>query len=158
MKVLSLARNLVAGTLLSATALASFNAHAGEQPTNPIMGIPAASLEEFGGPEGVRAWVESLFYYIMLDNRIAPIFREFGNPERQMFLNTQLEIMVLGGPNEYQGASMSAAHADLGLTMTDFNAVVEAAYNACERNVIKYHTCNQLINALAPYTDDIVTR
>lgn len=151
-------KNAVAGMVLAAGTLTASPSFSAESPTDPIMGIPASSLEEFGGREGVRAWVESLFYYIMLDNRIAPIFREFGNPERQMFLNTQLEIMVLGGPNEYQGASMSAAHADLGITMTQFNAVVEAAYNACERNVIKYHTCNQLINALAPFTDDIVTR
>jgi hemoglobin len=151
-------KKLFAGAALSIAAMSSAPSFAGENPTSPIMGIPASSLEEFGGREGVRAWVESLFYYIMLDNRIAPIFREFGNPERQIFLNTQLETMVLGGPNEYQGASMSAAHADLGITMTQFNAVVEAAYNACERNVIKYHTCNQLINALAPFTADIVTR
>jgi hemoglobin len=134
------------------------SAYAAESKTDPILGISADSLEQFGGEAGVRAWVESLFYYILLDNRINHIFREFGNPERQIFLNTQLEQMVLGGPNNYQGASMSAAHADLGITMTQFNAVVEAAYNACERNVIKYHACNQLINALAPFTDDIVTR
>jgi hemoglobin len=106
----------------------------------------------------VRNWVESLFYYIMLDNRINWIFKEFGNVERQIVLNTQLEQMVLGGAVEYQGASMAAAHADLGITMAQFNAVVEAAYNACERNNITYYACNQLINALAPFTKDIVTR
>ena len=151
-------RNLMLGAALSMSALVATPSFAAEEKTQPILGITSSALEEFGGREGVRAWVESLFYYIMLDNRIAPIFREFGNIERQTFLNTQLEIMVLGGPNEYQGASMSAAHADLGITMAQFNAVVEAAYNACERNVIKYHTCNQLINALAPFTADIVTR
>ncbi len=141
----SLASALAAAMLIS-TAL--MPAHATEQKTNPIMGIDAASLD----------WVESLFYYIMLDNRINWIFKEFGNVERQIVLNTQLEQMVLGGAVEYQGASMAAAHADLGITMAQFNAVVEAAYNACERNNISYYACNQLINALAPFTDDIVTR
>jgi len=134
------------------------SAQAGEQKTDPILGVDSASIAKFGGPEGVHNWVESLFYYIMLDNRINHIFKEFGNVERQIMLNTQLEQMVLGGGNEYQGASMSAAHADLGITMTQFNAVVEAAYNACERNNIKYYACNQLINALAPFTRAIVTR
>lgn len=132
--------------------------HAAETKTDPILGVSDGALARFGGHEGMRAWVESLFYYIMLDNRINHVFREFGNVERQIVLNTQLEKMVLGGPNEYQGASMSAAHADLGITMTQFNAVVEAAYNACERNLIKYYTCNELVNALAPFTRDIVTR
>ncbi len=157
MKPIRIINRLVAGAVLS-LAVAAPATYAGEQKTQPILGITATALEDFGGREGMHAWVDSLFYYIMLDSRIAPIFREFGNPERQIFLNTQLEIMVLGGPNEYQGASMSAAHADLGITMTQFNAVVEAAYNACERNVIKYSACNQLINALAPFTRDIVTR
>jgi hemoglobin len=94
----------------------------------------------------------------MLDNRINYIFKEFGNVDRQIALNTQLEQMVLGGANNYQGASMSAAHADLGITMTQFNAVVEAAYNACERDEIKYYTCNDLIAALAPFTRVIVTK
>ncbi|MFC4252176.1 group I truncated hemoglobin [Sinimarinibacterium flocculans] len=149
-------KSLAAAVALTGAAL--LPAHATEQKTNPILGIDSASLAKFGGAQGVRNWVESLFYYIMLDNRINWIFKEFGNVERQIVLNTQLEQMVLGGHVEYQGASMAAAHADLGITMAQFNAVVEAAYNACERNNISYHACNQLINALAPFTDDIVTR
>jgi hemoglobin len=152
-------RKLASSIVLSAGLLVSLPSIAGSQAkTNPILGVPSSALEDFGGREGVRAWAESLFYYIMLDNRIAPIFREFGNAERQVFLNTQLEIMVLGGPDEYQGASMSAAHADLGITMLQFNAVVEDAYLACERNMIPYHACNHLVNALAPFTRDIVTK
>ena len=137
---------------------ASSLAVAGEEKTKPIPGIPSNSLELFGGKEGVHEWAKALFHFIMLDTRINHMFKEFGNPERQIFLNTQLETMVLGGPNNYQGASMAAAHADLNINMEQFNAVVEAAYNACERTNIHYWTCNQLIAALAPFTDDIVTR
>ncbi|MGB0956462.1 MAG: group I truncated hemoglobin [Panacagrimonas sp.] len=153
-----ISRFCVAALLSGSMAGVSTMAVATEQPTDPILSTRAETIANFGGPDGVRAWVESLFYYIMLDRRIAHVFREFGNVERQTFLNTQLAQLVLNGPVEYQGASMSAAHADLGITMTEFNAVVEAAYNACDRNLIKYHDCNQLINALAPFTDDIVTR
>ncbi|MGJ8669507.1 MAG: group I truncated hemoglobin [Oceanococcus sp.] len=133
-------------------------AYAAEKKTNPIIGIPSSAVESFGGEEGVRNWVESLFYYIMLDNRINHVFRQFGNIERQIYLNTQLEQLVLGKAVEYQGASMAAAHADLAITMTQFNAVVEAAYNACERVNVSYYSCNHLIAALAPFTSDIVTR
>ncbi|MEQ1439096.1 group 1 truncated hemoglobin [Fontimonas sp. SYSU GA230001] len=145
----------LAATLMLACA---HGAQAGEQKTRPILGISSSALAAFGGAAGVHNWVESLFYYIMLDNRINWIFKEFGNVERQIMLNTQLEQLVLGGAVEYQGASMAAAHADLGITMAQFNAVVEAAYNACERNNISYYACNQLINALAPFTAVIVTR
>lgn len=157
MKAIRFSSKLLAGAGLALTILTQ-PALAGEQPTSPILGIPSSSLADFGGPEGVHEWVKSLFYYIMLDNRINKIFKEFGNPERQIYLNTQLETFLLGGDVEYQGASMAAAHQDLGITMTQFNAVVEAAYNACERINVDYHTCNDLIAVLAPFTDDIVTK
>jgi len=120
-------------------------------------GIPSSSVQAMGGEEGLRTWVEALFHYILLDHRIAPTFREFGNIERQIALNTQLVQRVLGGNVEYMGASMSAAHSDLGITMTEFNAVVEAAYNACERVNYHYYACNQIIAGLAPFTFQIVT-
>ncbi|NKF23442.1 group I truncated hemoglobin [Solimonas marina] len=148
---------IAAGATMLAAA-ATQPAFAGETKTKPILGIPSSAVADFGGVDGIHNWVESLFYYIMLDNRINYIFKEFGNADRQIALNTQLETMVLGGPNNYQGASMSAAHADLGITMTQFNAVVEAAYNACERNDIPYYSCNDLIAALAPFTRVIVTK
>ncbi|MEX1668601.1 group 1 truncated hemoglobin [Zhongshania guokunii] len=148
-------RTIAIAILAGTAALPSF-AQTGKTPTLPALDDDA--LEQWGGEEGVRNWVESLFYYIMLDNRINHIFREFGNIERQIFLNTQLEQMVLGGAVEYQGASMAAAHADLGITVTQFNAVVEAAYLACERVTVTYEACNQLIAALAPLERVIVTR
>ena len=102
-------------------------ATAGEERTKPLPGVPSNALELWGGKEGVHEWAKALFHFILLDTRINFMFKEFGNPERQIFLNTQLETMVLGGPNEYQGASMLAAHADLNINMEQFNAVVEAA-------------------------------
>jgi hemoglobin len=149
----TLAALVVAGAVTSSSA-----AFAGESMTHPFPPAKSDALEKFGGAEGVHDWVEALFYYIMLDVRINKIFREFGNPERQIYLNTQLETFLLGGDVEYQGASMAAAHQDLGITMTQFNAVVEAAYNACERINVEYHTCNDLIAVLAPFTKDIVTK
>ena len=148
-------RTIAIAILAGTAALPSF---AQTAKTNTYPGLDDDALQQWGGEEGVRNWVESLFYYIMLDNRINHIFREFGNIERQIFLNTQLEQLVLGGAVEYQGASMAAAHADLGITVTQFNAVVEAAYLACERVTVTYEACNQLIAALAPYERVIVTR
>lgn len=148
---------MIASVFLMLLAVSSVS-HAQTGETKTIPPLDNDALEQWGGEEGIRNWVESLFYYIMLDNRINHVFREFGNIERQIFLNTQLEQLVLGGDVEYQGASMAAAHADLGITVTQFNAVVEAAYNACERVNVTYEACNQLIAALAPYERAIVTR
>lgn len=152
-------RKLLAITaLLALVAGLSEGALAQVGKTQTYPGIPADTLKEFGGEAGVHNWVVSLFHYIMLDNRINFVFKQFGNVPRQIALNSELEQMVLGGPVKYSGASMSAAHSDLGINLTKFNAVVEAAYNACDRNDIPYHVCNQLIAALAPFERVIVTR
>ena len=160
MKSLKVITQIAASAMLliaaAQPALASQDPTGNKQTTYP--GLSADALEKFGGEAGVHNWVEALFYYIMLDNRINKIFIEHGNVARQIALNTQLEQMVLGGAVKYEGASMSAAHADLGITLTQFNAVVEAAYNACERVNTPYSVCNQLIAALAPFERSIVTR
>jgi len=88
----------------------------GKTPSYP--GIPSDSVEKFGGQAGIDVWVDDLFYYILADNRINTIFTSHGHVARQIALNKELENMVMGGPVHYSGASMSAAHSELGITLT----------------------------------------
>jgi hemoglobin len=153
---------LVFVAVLSLTSLSSLAAGS-ETPEGKVQAtyppISSDAYEKFGGKYGMDRWVESLFKYIMLDNRINYIFAAHGKIDRQIKLNQQLAAVMLGAPGvEYQGASMSAAHADMGITLSQFNAVVEDAYLACEDLRTPYHTCNQLIAALAPFKRSIVTR
>ena len=95
----------------------------------------------------------------MHHNPIGDGLAAHGKVDRQISLNKQLVSVMLGAPGvEYQGASMSAAHEEMKITLTQFNAVVEDAYLACEDVRTPYHTCNQLIAALAPFKRSIVTR
>lgn len=152
----------VLATALSLSSLSAFAAgsetpEGKPQSTYPQIGSDA--YEKFGGEYGVARFTEALFKYIMADNRINHIFAAHGKVDRQIALNKQLVGVMLGGPGvEYQGASMSAAHGEMGVTLTQFNAVVEDAYLACEDVRTPYHTCNQLIAALAPFKRSIVTR
>lgn len=152
----------VLATALSLSSLSAFAAGS-ETPEGKAQStfppISSDAYEKFGGKYGMDRWVEGLFKYIMLDNRINYIFAAHGKVERQIKLNQQLVAVMLGAPGvEYQGASMSAAHAEMGITLSQFNAVVEDAYLACEDLRTPYHTCNQLIAALAPFKRSIVTR
>ncbi|WP_295687601.1 group 1 truncated hemoglobin [uncultured Nevskia sp.] len=153
---------LVLATALSLSSLSAFAAGSETPEGKPQSTYPQISsdaYEKFGGEYGVARWTEALFKYIMADNRINHIFAAHGKVERQISLNKQLVGVMLGGPGvEYQGASMSAAHGEMGITLTQFNAVVEDAYLACEDVRTPYHTCNQLIAALAPFKRSIVTR
>lgn len=134
---------------------------ANAMPTGVVRTIPPIddeAYEKFGGKAGVDLWVENLFKYILADYRVNQVFLAHGKIERQKALNKELESMVLGGPAKYTGASMHAAHEEMGLTLTQFNAVVEDAYLACEDMRLPYSVCNQLIAALAPFKRVIVTR
>ncbi len=157
-KPLAVAAALAAAAIGAGCAGGDPVANRTEGKTPAVIGIPGDSLEKFGGQAGIDVWVDDLFYYILADNRINQIFLTHGHVQRQMALNKELENMVLGGPAHYSGASMSAAHAELGLTLTQFNAVVEDAYLACDAARTPYHVCNQLIAALAPFERVIVSR
>ena len=157
-KPLVLAAALAAAAIGSGCAGGDPVANRTEGKTPAVIGIPGDSLEKFGGQAGIDVWVDDLFYYILADNRINQVFNTHGHVQRQMALNKELENMVLGGPAHYSGASMSAAHAEMGLTLTQFNAVVEDAYLACDAARTPYHVCNQLIAALAPFERVIVTK
>lgn len=157
-KPLALAAALCAAAIGAGCAGGDPVANRTEGKTPAIIGIPSDSVEKFGGQAGIDVWVDDLFYYILADNRINTIFTTHGHVQRQMALNKELENMVMGGPAHYSGASMSAAHAELGLTLTQFNAVVEDAYLACDAARTPYHVCNQLIAALAPFERVIVSR
>jgi len=157
-KPLALAAGLAAAAIGAGCASGDPVANRTEGKTPTVIPIPSDSLEKFGGQAGMDVWVDDLFYYILADNRINVIFNTHGHVQRQMALNKELENMVLGGPAHYSGASMSAAHAELGLTLTQFNAVVEDAYLACDAARTPYHVCNQLIAGLAPFERVIVTK
>ena len=157
-KPLALAAALTAAAIGTGCAGGDPVANRTEGKTPAVIGIPGDSLEKFGGQAGIDVWVDDLFYYILADNRVNQIFTTHGHVARQMALNKELENMVLGGPAQYSGASMSAAHAELGLTLTQFNAVVEDAYLSCDAARTPYHVCNQLIAALAPFERVIVSR
>ena len=158
LKLLTLAGALFAAAIAGGCASGDPVANRTEGKTPAVIGIPGDSLEKFGGQAGLDVWVDDLFYYILADNRINQIFNTHGHVQRQMALNKELENMVMGGPAHYSGASMSAAHAELGITLTEFDAVVEDAYLACDEARTPYHVCNQLIAGLAPFERVIVTK
>ena len=171
MKLQMKAIAIAAGMLLASGAAVAEDKVAertdGKTPTYP--GIPSDSLEAFGGQAGVDVWVDDLFYYILADNRINQIFKFNGDTAKQQALQNDVLNLVLNSPVDQASAEATFAkyglnltrteyNAELGITVTQFNAVVEDAYLACDAARTPYHVCNQLIAALAPFERVIVTR
>ncbi|MEE9285656.1 MAG: chemotaxis protein CheW [Dehalococcoidia bacterium] len=78
--------------------------------------------EELGGEPAVTAAVDQLYQRILADATLKPFFDEGridGLKKQQRAFITQ----ALGGPAQYQGQSMSEAHAGMGITDDHFDRV-----------------------------------
>ena len=117
-------------------------------------GVPADAYERFGGKAAMDVWVQDLNYYVLGDNRINRIFSFNGDAARQKALQDDLETLVLTGATDQNLATKYG----LALTKTEYNAVIENAYLACEASRTRYQVCNRIVAALAPFEHVAVTR
>ena len=62
-----------------------------------------------------------------------------------------------GGPEEYTGRDMKAAHAGMGITVADFNALVEDLVKSLDKFEVPDAEKQQLLGLLGPTQADIVT-
>ena len=77
--------------------------------------------DRLGGPAAINAVVDR-FYEYMLTDSIVKHFFETTDMKKQAERQKQFITLVTGGPNEYQGASMKDAHANLKINQEAFDA------------------------------------
>lgn len=83
--------------------------------------------DTIGGAAAMDAAVDIFYRKVLSDDRISQFF-EGVDMERQAAKQKAFLTMVFGGPNNYTGKDMRAAHAGLvarGLNDSHFNAVME---------------------------------
>ena len=80
--------------------------------------------ERIGGAEAVDAAVDVFYGKVLADERIRAYFETVDMP-RQRNKQKAFLAYVFGGPSNYKGKDMRAAHAQLSLTGADFDAVME---------------------------------
>ena len=126
-----------------------------DQATTTYAGVPAESAYRFGGKAAIDVWAQDLNYYILGDNRINQTFRFGGNADQQKAFQDDIEAIVLG-----LGADPGAVAAkyNLQLTKTEYNAVVDNAYVACEASRTPFQVCMRIVASLAPFGRAAVTR
>jgi hemoglobin len=84
-------------------------------------------FEKLGGEEAVNVAVDIFYRKVLSDHRIYRFF-DNTNMEEQAAKQKAFLTMAFGGPNNYTGADMRAAHArlvKLGLDNSHFDAVME---------------------------------
>lgn len=87
----------------------------------------ASLFEHLGGTDAVNAAVDKFYRRVLADDRVNRFF-EGVDMDRQAAKQKAFLTMAFGGPNNYTGLDMKAAHAhllDKGMDDSHFDAIVE---------------------------------
>ncbi len=115
----------------------------------------ASLYERLGGQAGIEAITEAMLVRSADDPRIRDDFAEADIVHLHASLSEHL-CSLSGGPCTYRGRDMKAAHAGLGLTEADFNALVENLVDAMTERGVPIAARNELLAILAPMRGDVI--
>lgn len=117
----------------------------------------AATFKAFNGMAGIERIAADLIAFSHADPRTADIFRAADNTRLKRTLAEQF-CYLLGGGCKYTGRDMKSVHADMGLQMADFGALVENLQKAMDKERVPFRAQNRLLAKLAPIKRDVVVR
>lgn len=118
---------------------------------------PAPGLyQAFGEQAGIRSLMDDFVLRLKADARIGTQFRDTNPAQLAGSLTDQL-CQLAGGPCTYKGPDMKTAHADMGITRADFNALVEVLQASMNAKGIPFARQNQMLALLAPMHRDVIT-
>lgn len=128
------------------------NANAG---ADPYDGTRLAAA--FGGREGIQRIADRTVELSEADPRIAEIFVSHDMVRLKRTLAEQF-CFLLGAGCDYSGRDMRTAHAGLGATRADLNALVENLQQAMREEGVPFSAQNKLLAKLAPMSGDVIER
>lgn len=128
------------------------NANAGAAPY-----ASARLMADFGGREGIRRIAARTVDLSEADPRIATIFEAHDMVRLKRTLDEQF-CYLLGAGCDYTGRDMRSAHAEMGVTKADLNALVENLQTAMREAGVPFAAQNRLLAKLAPMSGDVIQR
>jgi len=148
----------VGGILASAALLVSVS-------IAPLVGQAAKEkslYDRLGGKSAIVAVVDEFVGRVAADKRINAFFAATApDPERLKKFKGLLVDQICeasGGPCQYAGKNMKAAHMGMGVGGADFDALVEDLVGALDKFKVGRHEKDQLLGALGPMKTDIVEK
>jgi hemoglobin len=116
----------------------------------------ATIYEEIGGEPAVSAAVEIFYGKVLNDPRLAGYFDRVDMADLQAHQRAFIGAAI-GGPELYEGRSMKEAHAGMGITGHDFDAVVGHLGDTLTELGVPGATIGTIAGALAPLKAEIVS-
>jgi hemoglobin len=132
-----------------------------------MLSVPAVAqqkplYERLGGKGAITAVVDEFVARVAADAKINRYFAAAaGNPQRLAAFKGKLVDQICaasGGPCTYTGKNMKDAHAGMGITGAEFDALVGDLVGALDKFKVPEREKGELLGALGPMKTDIVTK
>jgi hemoglobin len=118
--------------------------------------------DRLGGKKAIVAVVDEFVSRVAADTRINAFFTATASdPARLAKFKGNLVDQICqasGGPCKYTGKDMKSAHAGMGISSADFNALVEDLVGALDKFKVAEADKNTLLGVLGPMKSDIVEK
>lgn len=123
---------------------------------NTMGAAPEKSLyDRLGGIDAIKAVVGEFAGRVLADARVNKKFAKSDAPRLVLHLQ-EIVCKVTGGPCEYTGLNMKAAHKNMKVTAGEFNALVEDLVGALDKFNVPEKEKTDLLKILGPLKDQIV--
>ncbi len=113
--------------------------------------------DRLGRKDAIAIVVDDFVANVAADERIKVFFATADIPRLKTMLVDQI-CEASGGPCKYTGKSMKEAHAGMGVKSEHFDALVEDLVKALDKHEVGEKEKGELLGALGPMKDDIVTK
>ena len=128
----------------------------------PLSRADDALYKSLGGKKAITAVVDDFVGRCASDTRINSFFKATAaDPKRLASFKKKLVDQICqagGGPCKYTGKDMKSAHAGMGISGADFNALVEDLVGALDKFKVGDKEKNELLGVLGPMKSDIVEK
>jgi hemoglobin len=121
-----------------------------------------ALYKSLGGKKAIVAVVDDFVGRVAADNRINGFFKATAaDPKRLAKFKKNLLDQICeaaGGPCKYKGKDMKTAHAGMGISSADFDALVGDLVASLDKFTVKDADKQALLGVLGPMKKDIVEK
>ncbi|MEU2040374.1 group I truncated hemoglobin [Nocardia niwae] len=124
--------------------------------TTPDTPCAGTLYERVGGHAALEIVVEDLYVRILADDELAPFFTGVSLP-RVKGRQVEFFAAALGGPGPYTGPGMKRVHQGRGITRHHFDCVAGHLAQALHAAGTPRALTAEIIAAVAPLADDIIS-
>ena len=128
----------------------------------PLSRADDTLYKSLGGKKAIVAVVDDFVGRVAADDRINSFFKATAaDPQRLAKFKKNLVDQICeasGGPCKYKGKDMKTAHAGMGITSADFDALVQDLVASLDKFMVKEGDKQALLGVLGPMKKDIVEK